>query len=183
MAARRYGTIVGHLKSDPETAVELAAKLPDDTLHHLATALADEARNRAVKQGDEDAIIADAFDCAFGRDGLGVLPWIEGHFIVCPGAIESKNRSSHLCRFVSVDDTWIWDSEWLIREDKRSTPGPHKGFRAVALLPIVEGMELDVVSARQRGGAHGVERVVSLVIKRGELIEVSQRVVTAAGMQ
>ena len=42
MATRRYGTIVRHLKEDPDTAAELAAKLPDEQLIELAAALRDE---------------------------------------------------------------------------------------------------------------------------------------------
>ena len=36
MATRRYGTIVRHLREDPDTAGELAAKLPDEQLIELA---------------------------------------------------------------------------------------------------------------------------------------------------
>ena len=42
MATRRYGTIVRHLKEDPDTAAELAAKLPDEQLIELAAALRDD---------------------------------------------------------------------------------------------------------------------------------------------
>ena len=56
MATRRYGTIVRHLSDDPDTASELAAKLSGDVLHHLAEALHDEARQRAIRSGDHDAL-------------------------------------------------------------------------------------------------------------------------------
>lgn len=180
MASRRYGTIVRHLTEDPETAVELAAKLDDQVLVHLAAALADETRRRAIQSGDQQSIIDEAFDQAFGRDGLGVLPYHEGPYIVCPGAMVSKRRGSHTCRFVSVDDVWIWDSHELIHEEKRSAPGSDEGFRAVALLAPTEGMALDVVSGRQRSGQHQVDLVVSYVVRKGELVEVSQRDVAAA---
>jgi len=179
MGSRRYGTIVRHLTDDPVTAVELAQALDDDVLTHLAAALGDETRRRAIEQGDQQAIIDQAFDHAFGRDGLGVLPYLEGPFVVCPGAMVSKRKGSHTCRFVSVNDVWIWDSHELLVEQKRSSPGAHDGFRAVALLAPVEGMELDVVSGRLRSGQHQVDLVVSFVIRKGELVEVSQRNVAA----
>lgn len=182
MAGRHYKTIVDHLTNDPETAVELAAKLSPEVLSHLRAAIDDEVRRRAIVGGDPDAVIAEAFESGFGRDHLGTNPWVEGSFIVCPGAIVSKSRTNHVCRFVSVNDTWIWDSGELVREDKRSLPGTVDGFRAVALLPIIEGTELDVVSGRARSGAHRVDRVTSLVVRRGELVEVSQRKVSPAGM-
>ena len=136
-----------------------------------------------VAAGDLDQIIANAFEVGFGRDGLGTLPWVEGELIVCPGAIVSKSKTSHRCRFISVDDTWIWESGELLREDKRSSPGVEDGFRAIALLPLVDGMELDVVSGKARAGQHSVDRVVSYEVRQGELLEVSQRTVAAAGMQ
>lgn len=177
---RRYGTIVRHLTEVPEAAVELAAKLDNDVLVHLASALYDETRRRAVEQGDQQAVIDAAFEQAFGRDGLGVLPYLEGPFIICPGAMVSKRRGSHTCRFVSVNDVWIWDAHELIHEEKRSNPGTHDGFRAVALLAPTEGLELDVVSGQQRQGQHQVDLVVSYVVRRGQLVEVSQRDVAAA---
>lgn len=183
MARRHYKTIVDHLTTDPETAVELSARLSDDVLAHLRAAIDDEVRTRAKDNGDPDAIIADAFEAGFGRDNLGTNPWIEGRYIVCPGAIVAKSRTNHTCRFVSVNDTWIWDSPELLREDKRSLPGTVDGFRAVALLPVLENLALDVVSGRARSGAHRVERVTSFVVRRSALVEVSQRVVSAAGMQ
>ena len=179
MATRRYGTIVRHLREDPDTARELAAKLPDEALIELAAALRDEMQRRARESGDADAVIEAAFDAGFARDGLGVLPWIEKPFLVCPGGLVAKNRANHKCQFVSVDENWVWESSDLIREDKRSMPGDDEGFRAIALLPIVEGMQLDVVRARMRQGQHNVERVTSMTVRRGRLIEVEQRDISA----
>ncbi len=62
-------------------------------------------------------------------------------------------------------------------------PGVEDGFRAVALLPVMSGMELDVVSGKARQGQHSVDRVVSFEVRKGELVEVSQRTVAPAGMQ
>ena len=180
---RRWGTTVRHLTDDPDSAVELASKLDIETITHLAAALRDEMRQRAVSSGDHDAMIDEAFEQAFGRDGLGSPPWIEGQVIICPGSIVAKNKSSHRCRFVSVDDVWIWDSAELIREEKQSHPGRDEGFKAVALIPVIEGMALDLVTGRARAGQHSVEKVISYEVRRGELVEVSQRTISARDMQ
>ena len=125
----------------------------------------------------DDAIIEEAFQQAFGRDGLGAAPWVEGDVIVCPGATIAKSRTSHRSRFISVDDTWVWDSMDLIVEEKKSHPGKDEGFKAVALVPVIEGMALDLVTIKGRNGVLNVERVVSYEVQRGELIEVSARAI------
>ena len=48
---------------------------------------------------------------------------------------------------------------------------------------MVEGLGLDVVSGKARGGQHSVDRVVSYEVRRGDLVEVSQRNVSGRGMQ
>lgn len=162
-----------------DAVASLVRDMTDDELHHVAELVRQVQIERAIGAGDDDAIIAAAFETGFGRDGLATLPWIEGNVIVCPGGTVAKSKSSHKCRFVSVDDRWVWESMLLLREDKRSSPGTDEGFRAVALIPLVDGTALDVVSGRQRSGQHAVEHVVSYEVRGGELVEVSQRSVDA----
>jgi hypothetical protein len=162
-----------------DAVVAMIRDMSDDELHNVAEVVRQVQIERAIGSGDHDAIIANAFETAFGRDGLAVLPWVAGNVVVCPGVMVSKSKASHKCRFVSVDDTWIWDSHILLREDKRSSPGTDDGFRAVALLPLVDGTGLDVVTGKARQGQHSVDHVVSYEIRGGELIEVSQRTVNA----
>ncbi len=173
---------VADAPADPAQVMATVRELDDDQLRDLAALVRDVQIERAIAGGDHDAIVAAAFDAGFGRDGLGVLPWVEGGVIVCPGGLVASSRSSHRCRFVSVDDVWVWDSGLLLREDKRATPGTSDGFRAIALIPRVDGTALDVVSGRARSGRHAVHHVVSYEVRRGTLVEVSQRSVTPAGM-
>lgn len=168
---------------DPEELIATLRQMSADELHNVAEAVRQVQIELAIESGDHDAIIARGFEIGFGRDGLGVLPWVDGDVIVCPGGLVSKSRTSHRCRFVSVDDVWVWDSGLLLREDKRSSPGVEDGFRAVALLPVVDGTELDVVSGRARSSGHSVEHVVSFEVRGGELVEVSQRDVATKNMR
>lgn len=167
----------------PAELIATLREMTSEELHDVAEAVRQVQIERALDHGDHDAIIAQAFEIGFGRDGLGVLPWVHDDVIVCPGGLVSKSRSSHRCRFVSVDDVWVWDSGLLMREDKRSSPGAQEGFRAVALIPVVDGTEIDVVSGRARSGGHSVEHVVSYEVREGDLVEVSQRTVRAANMR
>ncbi len=168
---------------DPETVVESLRALPSAELHQLAEALRQVQLERALADDDHDAIIAQAFEAGFARDGLGVLPWVHGDLVVCPGGTVSTSRASHRCSFVSIDDVWVWESPLLVREDKRAALGTDNGFRAVALVALVDGTELDVVRGRARAGGHSVERVVSYEVRRGELAEVSQRDAAITGLR
>lgn len=179
------GDGIGHTgaMSEPETVANSVRAMSDDDLHNLAEVVRQVQIERAIDNGDHDAIIAAGFESGFGRDGLGVLPWVQGSVIVCPGGMVSKSRTSHRCRFVSVDDVWVWDSGLLLREDKRSSPGTDDGFRAIALVPLVDGTELDVVTGKARSGQHSVDHVVSYEVRAGRLVEVSQRTVTPSNMR
>jgi hypothetical protein len=179
MATSKLGPLARQLDERPEAVVEFVAALSDAALVEVGAAIREEVTRRARSAGDQEAILDAAFTRGFARDGLGVLPWIEPPFVVCPGGLVAKTRANHRCQFVSVDDRWVWESADLIREDKRSVGAADEGFRAIALLPIVEGMALDVVRARMRQGQHGVERVTSLVVRGGRLVEVERREVAA----
>jgi len=176
-----------HEPASPDAIIEWVRARSDDELHDLAESVRQVQVERAVAAGDIDTLIATAFETGFGRDGLGVPPWIErtvdSELLMCPGTLISKSRTSHRCRFVSVDDVWVWDSGLLLREDKRSSPGVDDGFRAIAVLPVVDGTELDVVTGRARSGGHAVEHVLSYVVRKGELVEVSQRDVSGRSMR
>jgi hypothetical protein len=166
-----------------ELLIESLRAMSAEELHNVAEAVRQVQIERAVASGDLDAVVARAFEVGFGRDGLGLDPWIDGDVIVCPGGLVSRSRTSHRCRFVSVDDVWVWDSGLLMREDKRSSPGVDDGFRAIALVPVVDGMQLDVVAGRARSGGHAVEHVVSYEVRGGELVEVGQRDVAGRNMR
>lgn len=171
----------------PDDVLTWLRGMSDDEVHHVAESVRQVQIERAVAAGDVDTLVARAFEVGFGRDGLGVSPWIErnddSELLMCPGGLVSKSRTSHRCRFVSVDDVWVWDSGLLLREDKRSSPGVDDGFRAIAVLPVIDGTELDVVTGRARTGGHAVEHVVSYVVRKGELVEVSQRDVSGKNMR
>lgn len=182
-STRRINAAAALLCGHPGDVVRVLDRLTADELSNVAEVVRQIQRQRALARGDLDEIVANGFEVGFGRDGLALLPWVEGDVIVCPGGLIARSRTSHRCRFVSIDDTWVWESSELIREDKRSTPGADDGFRAVALVPVVDGMGLDVVSGKARQGQHSVERVVSYEVRAGELVEVSQRTISASGMQ
>ncbi len=183
VSPRRINAAAKILAGEPADAVRVLSRLDGDDLSNLGEVVHQIQRERAVAEGDPDAIIDEAFEEGFGPDGMGHPPWIEGSVIVCPGSIINKSKTNHRCRFISVNDTWVWDSAEVMREDKRSTPGSQDGFRAVALVPVLNGMTLDVVTGRARSGQHQVDKVISYKVKRNKLVEVAQRNVKSSGMK
>ncbi|MFV0526892.1 MAG: hypothetical protein ACK5RL_20615 [Acidimicrobiales bacterium] len=164
-----------------DAVLEAIGGLADRELAFVAEEIRLEQRRRAVAAGDLDGLIAEGFDHGFGRDGLAVKPWIEVSVLICPGGLVARSRTNHRCRFVSLDEVWVWDSSDLIREDKRANPGDHDGFRAVALVPVVTGMAVDVVTGRARRGQHQLDRVESYTVGTDGLVEVATRSVTRPG--
>jgi hypothetical protein len=183
VSTRRINAAAKILAGNPGDAVRVLDRLDADDLSNLGEVVHQLQRERAVAEGDPDSIIDEAFDEGFGPDGMGHPPWIQGSVIVCPGSIINKSKANHRCRFISVDDTWVWDSPEVMREDKRSIPGSQDGFRAVALVPVLNGMTLDVVTGRARSGQHQVDKVVSYKVRRNKLVEVAQRNVKTSGMK
>lgn len=183
VSPRRINAAAKILSGNPDDAMRILEKLGSDDLSNLGEVVHQIQRKRAIAEGDPDSIIESAFEDGFGPDGMGHPPWIEGSVIVCPGSIINKSKSSHRCRFISVNDTWVWDSPEVMREDKRSIPGTNDGFRAIALVPVLNGLTLDVVTGRARSGQHQVDNVVSYKVKRNKLEEVAQRNVKAMGMK
>lgn len=157
-------------------------ELSDHELQDLHREMQEEILQRAIQSGDHESIIKQAFEVAFDRSGLGVNPWIEGKLLICPGALVSKSAANHRCRFVSVDQEWVWQSKQLITETKNPSPGNDKGFRAIALIPVIEGTAVDIVNGKMQSGLHRAEKVVSFEIRRGEMVEVSQRVISIDGI-
>ncbi|MFW2384100.1 MAG: hypothetical protein ACN4GZ_20270 [Acidimicrobiales bacterium] len=168
---------------DPFSSQRVLSKLDESELANVIELARQLQSERAIARGDLDEIVAAGFEQSFGGDGLGADPYLVGNLVVCPGGLSWTSKTSHTCRFVSVNETWVWDSIELIREDKRSTPGSRDGFRAIALIPAATGTTLDVVSGKARAGGHQVTRVVSYRVDRTGLTQVSQRNVKAAGMK
>ena len=67
---------VDHTHADALLA--MIRDMTDAELHGVSEVVRQVQIERAIGTGDEDAIIASAFETAFGRDGLPVLPWVEG---------------------------------------------------------------------------------------------------------
>ena len=160
--------------------------MPDAELHGVAEAVRQVQTERAIASGDLDAVIANASTSA-----SVVTDWAPRRgsraTSSCARRVVTSADASHRCRFVSVDDVWVWDSALLVREDKRSTPGGD-GRAKVGLGRSPSSLwstERPSTSSagRARSAGHEVEHVLSIEVRAGGLVEVSQRNVAAANMR
>ena len=76
--------------------------LSDTELQTLHGEMQHEILLRAIRSGDHESIIQQAFEIGFDRSGLGVTPWIEGKFLVCPGALVSRSAGNHRLSLIHI---------------------------------------------------------------------------------
>lgn len=149
------------------------ADLDDDTVARIVAAGQAEQRRRSLMAGNAQALLEEAFSRMFDRQGLPLLPELAEGKLICPGGLVGRSVTSHRCRFVSVDRTWVWDHDDALADEVRTESESRK--RTVTVLPAVEGLELDVVSCKMSMGTHKMTGVTSMVVRAGKLQQVAGR--------
>jgi hypothetical protein len=150
-------------------------------LWDLAADVACEQHRRALEDADPNALIEDGFTNGFTQYNDVMTPWIIDGILVCPGLIVYKSRSSHDCTFVSValpgeeSGHWVWDAPDKIVNDVRIEEGPPRKQRSVALVVATEGLQVDLVTCKMRGGQHERQKSRDYRVERGELVLVTTR--------
>ncbi len=135
------------------TESELDLTVLDDTaLATLGQAVDAELRRRAVEGGDLDAIVEEGFRRGFDAKGHPGPPYLEGRILVCPGGKVSSSALSHQCRFVAVGDGWVWEHPDVLCDEIR--PRGRFSSASITLLVARDGLELESVTSKARGGAH-----------------------------
>lgn len=156
-------------------AAALAAA-SDEELADTAAAIIVEQHRRALAANDLDALVEEAFETGFNGKGEPVAPWLVGALLICPGSKRNRSATSHECSYVSVEGSWVWESEELIVDDVRPVPGPKQQSRSVSIVGAVEGMKLDqVASASRSGGPCEMKTATSFQISHGRLEKVATR--------
>jgi hypothetical protein len=159
-----------------ERLATMVGALDGDDLSVLAGMVRDEQQRRALAAGDLDAVVGDAFDRGFDGRGMAVEPWItdEG-LLVCPGSKIHRSKQSHRCRFVAVGDCWVWEAAERITDELRWLPDRSDSLQTVTVLAAVDGLVIDVVTAKASGGAHTRESAVAYEVRGGALEAVASR--------
>lgn len=149
------------------------AGLTDLHLGVLLAACEGEMRRRAVEQGDLDAVVDEGFRTGFTPQGEAGAPYLRGNVVVCPGSKLASSAMAHKCRFVAVGDDWVWESVDLVADEIR--PRDRHSTQSVSLLVAREGLELEVVSSKARGGTHERVAVDVYRVHEGRLEDLGRR--------
>lgn len=157
------------------------ADLDDDALAALAADVAVEQHRRALDATDPDAVAEQGFRDGFPTPRSSRDPWLDGKVLICPGLLVERSRNSHDCTFVTVkhpfEDSprWVWEAADLVHDEVRVVPTPKRTQRSVSLVAATEGLEVDVVESKMRGGQHEMQQARSYVVRSGQLVHVTTR--------
>jgi hypothetical protein len=164
-------------------APEVLTRLTVTELHLLDQKVRDEIVSRLLAEGDLDAISDDVFTTTgFLPNMLPALPWVNADgVLICPGTKAHKSKTSHDCVFVSVDSHWVWNHPDALSDAMRTTVTNGKTLtQSVTLLPVMSGMEVDVVTSAARSGPCKAKHVDSFTFNGTTLLRVPARTRAAA---
>lgn len=147
----------------------------DDELQALVELAIGEQKSRALEAGDINALIEEGFEKGFSSVGVAKEPWMRNGLLVCMGSRIDKSGTSHICSFANVGQEWVWESVDKIHDTVRNIPGPKASMRSVTIIAAHEGMEVDLISSKTRGGMHERVSIKSYTIKNGDLVVVDVR--------
>ena len=156
---------------------------PLETLddHQLAELIADalsEQRRRARDAGELEAVADAAFDTAFDASGVARNPVLAGTLVICPGSLagSSKSGGSHDCVFIHATEAQS-EGAWVFEHPERlSDRIRHVSIRgrdvqqSITILPATEGLKLQRIVSRARGGKHERQSISAWQIRGGTLV-------------
>lgn len=153
------------------------AALTGEQIIDALVVLRAEQERRALAAADPGALIEDAFQRGFDSKGLPKDPWITDGILVAPGAKLDRSAMSHLCGFVRVGSSWVWEAQNKLEDDVRHLPGARQQMRSVTLVAVPDGEAIDLVLCRTRAGVHELTGVRSFIVSGDSLELISARTV------
>ena len=157
--------------------LEKVSSLSIAELDSLRMVCIEEISQRTVDSSDTGLVISAAFE-AF-PSGLNIEPYVMNGFLVAIGYKYEKGKHSHSCSFLNVGSSWVWEHPDKI-QDLIKGVSDKSGMRSVTLLPALEGLELDQITMKMRGGIHEVKSVSSFQIINGSVVKIASRVRSAS---
>lgn len=137
-------------------------------------ALTAEQVRRALADNDPGALADKYFDMNFSV--RTVHPVLENGLLICPGVKTLNSKTSHDCAFIAVDSSWVWDhSDAVWSEIRKTMHGSKMVQQSVTIVPVYDGVVVDVVTSKARSGPCKMSQVKSYVVKNNMLEPTSTR--------
>mgnify|MGYP006274264351 CR=1 FL=1 len=101
-------------------------------------------------------------------------PEIRDGALYAYGAKRKTSANNHICKFVSVNDKWAWESPSLIESSSRYADSDSK-LQTLAIVQISDGDRVDVIESKANIIGHKAKKISSYTVKNGLLVKVSSR--------
>jgi hypothetical protein len=157
------------------------SRLSGEEINRALIVLRAEQSQRAYLNADPVALIDEGFKRGFDSKGLPRDPWVIDGVLVAPGAKIDKSAMAHVCGFVRIGSSWVWEHADKVEDDIRYIPGPRQQMRSVTLVALADGESVDLVLCRTRAGVHELTGVRSYIVTNGDLELISSRNVRVDG--
>lgn len=152
--------------------------LSDSELHAVLELIKTELYARNLNNCDPETLLKLGFSQGFTNKLTTVKPWVVKGVLIAPGYKKDASMLSHKCSFVKVDDDWVWESNYKIDSEIRTS---NKLLQSITLIALFEGAQIDVLSSKARNSVHVLENITSYLYEDNELMQTSSRNVTTKG--
>jgi hypothetical protein len=93
------------------------------------------------------------------------------------GAKKKLSATNHICKFVSINDKWVWESASLVESQNKYSDSDHK-LLTLAVVTFQEGDRVDIVESKANIMGHKAKKIASYTISNNKLSKVKNRDIT-----
>ncbi|MFM7089103.1 MAG: hypothetical protein ACKOW9_06280 [Candidatus Paceibacterota bacterium] len=167
--------------SETVIRIDKIAELPDSVLHYAYKNIQNEINLRKIASNDLNFLLEDGFASGFNIKGLPNEPRLINGLLLATGSKIDKNKTSHICAFVKINDKWVWESEMKVIDEIRQIPSRVSAMRTVTVTTLNEDDKVDLIECNFRNGVHRLKSVESYLLQNNELKKVSSRITKMEG--
>lgn len=108
---------------------------------------------------------------------LDLLPRIvDNEYLLCPGVKIYKNKNSHRCTFITVNDRWSWEYDEILSDKMIFTKDNDLNIvNTQSVIRIKNGLIIGVVSSVANLEKHRMKKKKFYKIESGILIPIENR--------
>jgi hypothetical protein len=113
---------------------------------------------------------------SFFKHELCAEPLVKDGLLYAYGAKKKSSSTNHSCKFVSINDQWVWESPKIVKNRTRYSDSEAK-LITLAVITIDDGDKVDVIESRANLIGHKAKKITSYLVKNGQLEKTKSRVV------